>query len=60
MEANIDSNWESDWGLPQEEAKGKGLYKANAEAKQGTHLVDYSLRLPYLRKPRWLFVIGCS
>lgn len=59
MRANIESNWESDWGIPQDTRKynGNGPYKGEAEPEQGNHLIGYSLRLPDLGKPNWLFAI---
>ena len=57
MWANIESNWESVWGIPQAVAEGKGPYKGDAEPKRGNHLTGYSLRLPDLGKPSWLFAI---
>lgn len=54
------AKWESDWGAPLEEAKRKGFYRADVEAKQGSYLIGHILSLTYLKKHSWLFVIGCS
>lgn len=43
--------------MPGKVAEGKGPYKEDAEPKQGNHLTGYSLRLPDLGKPSWLFAI---
>lgn len=38
---------------------GGGFYREEVGAKEGKPLIDYSLRVDYLGKPSWLFVISC-
>lgn len=44
---------------PCQQESGKGFYRVDTEAKQGNDLIGFDWS-PFLGKPSWMLVIGCS